>query len=202
MKKYIILLASVLMAMGCSLIDVAEEITIPDGEMPVNLSVDSRQVVTRSYVNGTENAISSIKMLCFNGDGQFIAARDAELTPTGDFAGSIVGHVPDNTSRIHFVANYAGLDLSAFGMGSLERAMMKSAALSSGISDEVRFWGFHSEASPAAMAAWLVDGNTVHLLRDRAKVTVINNDPDITFFVYNKSSILKMLITCIQCNEF
>ena len=168
------------MTVGCAKINVAEETPIPDGEMPVNLTVEGQQVSTRSYVSGLENKISSIKMLCFNGNGQFIAARDADLTPTGDFAGKLTGHVPENTSRIHFVANFgANLDLSGFGLGSLERLMMKSEALSSGINDEVRFWGFHSAENPAAMASWLLSNDTVHLLRDRARVTVINNDPDI-----------------------
>lgn len=185
MKRYILLLASAMMILGCSRINVAEQVQtpVPEGEMPVMLSVDGMLAQTKSYVSGTENAISSIKMICFDAQGKYITVRDAELTeltPPSATAGTLTGHVPDNTVRIHFVANFSTLDLSEFGMGSLERAMMKSEALSSGIEDEVRFWGFHAEESAAAMKAWLVSNDKVMLLRDRAKVTVVNSDPDIT----------------------
>ena len=62
---------------------------------------------------------------------------------------------------------------------SLERTVMKSVQLSSGVNDNVRFWGYHTENSATAMAAWLNGANTLVLLRDRAKVTVINQDADI-----------------------
>ena len=170
-----------MMILGCSRINVAEQVQtpVPEGEMPVMLSVDGMLAQTKSYVSGTENAISSIKMICFDAQGKYITVRDAELTQSSATAGSLKGHVPDNTVRIHFVANFSTLDLSEFGMGSLERAMMKSVALSSGIEDEVRFWGFHAEESASAMKTWLVSKDKVRLLRDRAKVTVVNNDSDI-----------------------
>lgn len=173
-----------MMILGCSRINVAEQVQtpVPDGEMPVQLSVDGMQAQTKSYVSGEEKAITSIKMLCFDAQGKYITVRDAELTPsstTPATAGTLTGHVPDNTVRIHFVANFSNLDLSEYGMGSLERVMMKSEALSSGIEDEVRFWGFHAEESAADMKTWLVSNKKVMLLRDRAKVTVVNNDPDI-----------------------
>jgi len=167
-----------MMILGCSRINVAEQAQtpVPDGEMPVRLAVDGLQVGTKSYVSGAENHISSIQMLCFDAQGRYIAKRTADLQPSGDFAGQMTGHVPENTARIHFLANFNNLDLSGFGMGSQERQMMKSEALSSGITDEVRFWGFHSDDN---MRNWLVSEDTVHLLRDRAKVTVVNTDEDI-----------------------
>ncbi|MCR4860817.1 MAG: hypothetical protein K5910_09160, partial [Bacteroidales bacterium] len=181
MKKYLMILASFLMVMGCNRINAEQELPVPDGEMAVRLSVESLHALpgTRSYVNGTEAAISSIAMLCFDEGGQFIALRNGTLTPSSDTKGSLTGYVPSNTVRIHFVANFDDLDLSDFGMGTLERVMMKSEALSSDIEDNVRFWGFHSEDSPTAMSTWLKSDDTVWLLRDRAKVTVINNDADI-----------------------
>ncbi len=185
MKRYILMtFAAAMMLAGCNPFNIAEEIPVPDGEMAVCLSVEGLQALpgTRSYVDGTEPAISddnSILMLCFDGEGQFIASRKGTVTPSSATAGSLTGYVPANTSRIHFIANSTGLDISAYGMGSLERVMMKSAALSSGIEDNVRFWGFHAEANPGAMATWLKSSDKVWLLRDRAKVTVINNDPDI-----------------------
>ncbi len=183
MKKYLYIFASLLLLAGCSdRLNVEGGQLVPDGEMAVNLKVDGPMAGpgTRSYINGTETAISTIKMLCFDGEGAFITDRDGTLTPTDATHGSLTGTVPANTVRIHFIANFEGLDLSSFPMGSSERVMMKSATLSSGKDDPVRFWGYHKENSPSAMASYLNGGNTVILLRDRAKVTVINNDSNIT----------------------
>ena len=167
---------------GCAKINVSEEgLVVPEGEMAVCLTVAGpfSDATTRSYVSGTEDAISSVEMLCFDGEGKFITERTAIVTPsTSDPAtkGSLTGSVPSNTCRIHFVANFNGLDISGYGMGSLERAMMKSDALSSSITDHVRFWGYHTESSASAMKTWLSAGNTVKLLRDRAKVVVTLGD--------------------------
>ena len=182
MKKIILALfsAAALLGAGCAKINFAEgQLEIPDGEMLVDLGFTGPEDIgTRSYVSGTEEAISSIAMLCFDGEGKFITERDATVTPSTtnpNTKGTLTGTVPANTCRIHFVANFAGLDLSSFGMGTLERTMMKSKALSSGISDKVRFWGYRTESSASAMKTWLSGGNTVMLLRDRAKVVLVKN---------------------------
>ena len=182
MKRYFNILASLLILAGCSdRLNVAENWPVPDGEMAVNLRVDGPMAGpgTRSYVNGTETGISSIKMICFDGQGAYITSRNGAVVATDATHGTLTGSVPANTFRVHFIANYEGLDLSAFGMGSLERTVMKSVQLSSGVNDNVRFWGYHTENSATAMAAWLNGANTLVLLRDRAKVTVINQDADI-----------------------
>ena len=181
MKRYISILASLLILAGCTdRLNVAENLRA-DGEMTVNLRVDAPMAGpgTRSYVNGTETAVSTVKMLCFDGQGAYITSRDATVTATDATHGTLVGSVPANTCRVHFVANFEGLDLSSIGMGSLERVVMKSAQLASGVNDAVRFWGYHKESSAQAMAAYLNSSNTLVLLRDRAKVTVINQDSDI-----------------------
>ena len=188
MKRYIIpfIAAAAVLLAGCNEIENAvQPVVVPDGEMIVNLAVDGPMgdPAVRSYVEGTENDISSIDLLCFDNEGKFITERVATLTPdetTPATKGRLNATVPANTCRIHFVANYNGLDLSGFGMGSLERTMMKSEALSSGITDEVRFWGYHSEATAGAMKTWLSAGtNKVWLLRDRAKVVLKNEDSNI-----------------------
>ena len=182
MKKIFLALfsAAALLGAGCAKINVAEgQLEIPDGEMLVNLGFTGPEGIgTRSYVSGTEEAISSIAMLCFDGEGKFITERDATVTPSTELPatkGTLTGTVPANTCRIHFVANFSGLNLSSFGMGTLERTMMKSEALSSGIEDEVRFWGYRTESSASAMKTWLSGGNTVMLLRDRAKVVLVKD---------------------------
>lgn len=187
MKRYLtIFLASAMALMvGCTKNEVVEGIAVPEGEMAVNLTISGpfADVATRSYVSGTENAISRVDMLCFDGEGKFITDKLAAVSPSASdpaTKGVITGTVPSNTCRIHFVANFQNLNSSGFVMGSLERSMMKSEALSSGIADEVRFWGYHTETTPGAMKTWLSGGNTVKLLRDRAKVILKNSDSNIT----------------------
>ena len=182
MKRYIDILASLLILAGCSdRLNMAENLQVPDGEMAVNLRVDAPMADpgTRSYVNGTETAVSTIKMLCFDVQGAYITSREGTVVASDATHGTLTGSVPANTCRIHFVANFQGLDLSAFGMGSPERVVMKSPNLASGVNDAVRFWGYHKETSKEAMSAFLNGGNKLILLRDRAKVTVLNQDSDI-----------------------
>ena len=171
------------MIAGCSdRLDVADNQLVPDGEMAVNLGVEGPMTLgTRSYVNGTEEAISTIKMLCFDAGGAYISSRNASLTPTTATTGKITGSVPANTARIHFVANFGNLDLSSLNVGTLERVVMKNSLLSSGVHDQVRFWGYHKENTSSAMSDFLNAStpNTIKLLRDRAKVVVVNNDRDI-----------------------
>ena len=186
MKKFTYILASLLVLAGCTeRLDVTDNTLVPDGEMAVNLTMEAPMAIhTRSYVSGVEEAVSTIKMLCFDNQGAFITSRDATLAPETATKGALTGSVPANTARIHFVANMdftdSRHDLSAFGAGSLERAMMKAPQLASDITENISFWGYHREANANAMAAYLSGGNKVTLLRDRAKVTVINEDEDIT----------------------
>ena len=156
MKRTLYILASLLILAGCNdMLNVADKTTLPDGEMAVNLVVDGPMAGpgTRSYVNGTETAISTITMLCFDIQGAYITSRNGTVTATDATHGTLTGQVPANTCRVHFVANFEGLDLSGFGMGSLERTVMKSPQLASGVNDAVRFWGYHKESSAGAMEA-------------------------------------------------
>ena len=191
MKRVFYIFASLLILAGCNdMLNVADNKALPDGEMAVRLTLDGPMAGpgTRSYVSGQETAVSTIKMICFDGGGSYLTARDGVVTATDATHGTLTGTVPANTARIHFVANFAGLDLSSFNMGALERAMMKSSQLSSGINDDVRFWGYHKEDSPSAMASWLTGGNKVILLRDRAKITVTNSDTDIASLQWTVSN--------------
>ena len=180
MKKIFLALfaTAALLGAGCAKIDVAEgQLNVPEGEMAVNLGISAPfGDAVRSYVSGTENPINGpIHMLCFDGEGKFIADRTGTVTKATDWSGTLAGTVPAITTRIHFIANFGSLDLSSFSVGSLERSMMKSEALSSGINDEVRFWGYHKAANSTEMMGWLTGGNTVKLLRDRAKVVLVKD---------------------------
>ena len=159
---------------GCSKIEVTDhQFDTPEGEMAVRLGISSPAGLSvRSYISGEEQAISTIVMLCFDGEGKYITYKNAEVHPSSTdpaTKGTLTGNVPSNTCRIHFIANYSP-NLSSIAMGSLERAVMKTDLFSSDYDDDVKFWGYHSETSSSLMKSWLSGGNTVMLLRDRAKV--------------------------------
>ena len=161
---------------GCSKIEVTDQQPdVPEGQMAVKLGVARpADLSVRSYINGQEEAISTIIMLCFDGEGKYITTKNAEVHPSSTdpaTKGTLTGLVPSNTCRIHFVANYTP-DLSSITMGASERSVMKLDVLSSGKDDKVRFWGYHRETSSTSMKTWLSGGNTVMLLRDRAKIVL------------------------------
>lgn len=192
-KSFYYIFASLLLLVGCSdRLNVAEPIL--DGEIAVNLGVEGPMAIgTRSYVSGSEVAINAIKMLCFDAGGAYITSRDATVSPTGDFSGTLTGSVPANTARIHFIANF-NEDISSISMGKLERVVMKDVLFSSGVTDPVCFWGYHKESSSEAMAGFLnniSNPNKIVLIRDRAKVVVVNEDPDIASIKWTISHGLK-----------
>ena len=181
---YFLSFTTALVVSGCEKVNFADrqELVVPDGEMAVNLSVlCPDDPATRSYVSGTESPIraGSIQMLCFDLNGKFLAKREPTVAPATSTTGKITGSVPNNTARIHFLANF-NPDLGSMGVGTMESVMMKSEALSRSKTDAISYWGFHAEASTSAMQDYLTAStpNTVILIRDRAKVTLVNNTPN------------------------
>lgn len=180
---YFLSFTAALVVSSCEKVNFADrqELVVPDGEMAVNLSVlCPDDPATRSYVSGTESPISvgSIQMLCFDLNGKFLAKRQPTVAPATNTTGKITGSVPNNTARIHFLANF-NPELGSMGVGTMESVMMKSEALSRSKTDAISYWGFHAEASTSAMQDYLTAStpNTVILIRDRAKVTLVNNTP-------------------------
>lgn len=158
---------------------------VPEGEMA--FCIDTEDVngapLTRGMVPGeVYTSVASLQLICFDESGYYLGLRPATPIPTGEqsLTGTFSGYVPVSTARIHFVAN-ASLDLSEFAVGTAEKVIMASEALSTKYTDAPTacFWGYHKESSASAMRGWLQasNPNTVKLLRDRAriKLTVDNS---------------------------
>lgn len=161
------------------------------GDMKVNITFNfaDKAKPTRSKVSGTESVVHVMQLICFDANGQYLGIRNAEVTSdgaSGQFfdTGIIKGTVPQNTSRIHFVANRNLTIPLSFSNGTAEETVMKSLETSTIWNDaahqEVCYWGYHKEADAAAMATWLKPeegaNHIVYLIRDRAKV-VLQYDP-------------------------
>lgn len=185
----------IIVSVACALVS-CNEMLIPEGpkagEVPVRLtfSMADKYIPTKSKVSGTENVVHTMQMVCFDANRQFLGLRDAEIkshtTPFTPFfdKGVIVGTVPENTARIHFIANRKLDNPLSHNALTAETVVMNSAELSTIWNDEnhqeICFWGFHGEDNASTMTAWLnpAEGtnNTVYLIRDRAKVELSYDD--------------------------
>ena len=125
----------------------------------------------KSAVSGTEG-IHAMQLLCFDSNGLYIGL--GTVFASGE--GTIQGTVPSSTVCIHFIAN-AGLVPQEDWRGLSENVLINSLTASTS-NTHIIYWGFHREADPEAMYAWLnaSPANTVLLLRDRAKITM--SEPD------------------------
>lgn len=180
--------ALLVMAASCS----RESVPVQESDLiPVHLGV-GLPVATdtkASLVSGTENAVSTITLLCFNEANGFLGKYPAELTPADAVSGTLYAHAHKDTRTIHFVANK---DLSGLNptVGAGEEEVLRS--LVSGASDEVAFWGYYHGASADEVKDYV--NNTAHiiyLLRDRAKVEITAmEDSDITSIYWIATHVL------------
>lgn len=166
--------------------DEAGSFVVPEGEMAFCVGAHDLDggPLTRGMVPGEEyTSVESLQLVCFDESGYYLGLRTAYPAPDAGSqptTGTYTGYVPESTARIHFVAN-VDLDLSAFSVGTAEKVIMLSGALSTGYTDidmsdpdvpKVCFWGYHKENTASAMKDWLQasNPNTVYLLRDRARI--------------------------------
>ena len=155
------------------------------GDMSVNISfaMPDATAQTRSLVSGTEIRVHTMQMICFDANGGYLGIRNATLadqTTSGVDTGKIKGTVPQNTSRIHFIANRnLNVPLIDATVGMPESDVMSLEELSTIWNDaahqEVCYWGYHKENSAEAMEGWLnptqqQGASKVYMVRDRAKI--------------------------------
>ena len=178
--------------------DIVSPVGSQPGDMPVNItfSFAEKAKSTRSMVSGEETKVTSMQLVCFDANGQYLGIRDAEVTndnpaATGFYdSGIIKGTVPQGTARVHFIAN-RNLDMPlSHSVGTAEETVMKSVELSTAYDDTnhqlVCYWGYHKETSEAAMQRWLAPKDTdpeskVYMIRDRAKVVLTYDDTSAPF---------------------
>lgn len=178
--------ALLLMVAGCQeeALPVTDPFDAPDGEIPFRLNMAGVGPATKGMLFGEETTSISgedMQLLCFDKSGYYIGIRQAHIEGS-----QFWGYVPDGTARIHFVANASLPDPLPYPVGTSERVIMQSDELTTPYTNTtVTLWGYHLESSAATMKDWLRAGltaseggssspapNTVHLLRDRARVTL------------------------------
>lgn len=184
--------------------------------VPNYSKVESR--VANFATEGIESA-DDMKLLCFDKDGYFLGlARNLtiESVPTNDIkddGGSdqknISATIPTGTARIHIMANATAentvttgnqeidFNKSAEWIGRHENNLMTSFdnRNNSQQHDKMVYWGYVKKNTPEKMTEFLtkdvVANNVIHLLRNRAKIEVKWEDPNIQKIRYALSNVMQ-----------
>lgn len=180
---YILFLIVTLGLVSCS--DNSLEGDSNDGNaMSVNMTVavplyQSQETSSRAGAADPDgDALRSIYLLCFDENGYYLSKTKANLSVTNAdadaLAGKISGTVPSNTCRIHFVANanMTNIDDTHY-KGVSENVMIPSLYSGYGI---VNYWGYKRCSSASEMKTFLTGNNSVELIRNQARVTVVINE--------------------------
>lgn len=184
--------------------------------VPNYSKVESR--VANFATEGIESA-DDMKLLCFDKDGYFLGlARylTIESVPTNDITpdgGSdqknISATIPTGTARIHIIANATAentvttgdqqivFNKSAEWIGRHENNLMTSFdnRNNNRQDDKMVYWGYVKKNTPEEMTYFLtkdvVENNVIHLLRNRAKIEVKWEDPNIQKIRYALGNVMQ-----------
>lgn len=184
--------------------------------VPNYSKVESR--VANFATEGIESA-DDMKLLCFDKDGYFLGlARylTIESVPTNDITpdgGSdqknISATIPTGTARIHIIANATAentvttgdqqivFNKSAEWIGRHENNLMTSFdnINNNRQDDKMVYWGYVKKDTPEEMTEFLtkevVANKVIHLLRNRAKIEVKWEDPNIQKIRYALGNVMQ-----------
>lgn len=135
--------------------------------------------ITRAALSGTEEITADgIQIFCFDAGGLFLGTgRNAKVTATDNTTGTVTATLHNKTAIFHLLAN-ANASVDPTWIGKSEQEVMKQL-VSTQNNQKVVYWGRHAESSSEALKTYFNGGNTLYLLRDRAKVTVSKTDTNI-----------------------
>lgn len=184
------------------------------------ISVPNYSKVESRVANFATEGITSandMKLLCFDKDGYFLGlARNLTIVPTNDIkedGGSdqknISATIPTGTARIHIMANATAentvttgnqsidFNNSAEWIGRHENNLMTSFdnRNNNRQDDKMVYWGYVKKNTPEEMTEFLtknvVENNVIHLLRNRAKIEVKWEDPNIQNIRYALGNVMQ-----------
>ena len=175
----------------------SEDLLVPD--VPVNSSelvkvqfstrVPAMEILKTKAVDPDGEAITKLVMFCFNERGLFVSTVEAETTPSTDFSGTYEVELPVVTDRVHIVANFhKSIDESDM-MGKSESEVLSTMVGSSGM---MSYWARVTKGAHSSIKeAFETDYQTVELIRDHARVTVVDNSSiysDLAFTAVNTNA--------------
>lgn len=184
--------------------------------VPNYSKVESR--VANFATEGIESA-DDMKLLCFDKDGYFLglaryltieSVQTNEIKPDGGSdKKNISATIPTGTARIHIIANATAKNTvttgdqlidfnnSAEWIGRHENNLMTSFDNRNynRQDDKMVYWGYVKKNTPEEMTDFLtkdvVANNVIHLLRNRAKIEVKWEDPNIQKIRYALGNVMQ-----------
>lgn len=181
--------------------------------VPNYSKVESR--VANFATEGIESA-DDMKLLCFDKDGYFLGLakklniQSVEIKPDGGSdQKNISATIPTGTARIHIMANATAentvttgnqsidFNNSAEWIGRHENNLMTSFdnRNNNRQDDKMVYWGYVKKNTPEEMTYFLtkdvVENNVIHLLRNRAKIEVKWEDPNIQKIRYALGNVMQ-----------
>lgn len=185
MKRYtaiIGLLASLLLGfVSCQepvMVELPSEMA-PEGYVRISFDaeVPGMKEVQTKVVDPDGEDIGNMTLFCFDARGLFLSTVTAQLTPdTGvpSLSGSFDAMVPQNTERIHFVANQ---NMSLFNESEfIARTETEVLSIMEGSSGMMIYWArFVKDASSSvSLSDQIRNAGGVKLVRNHAKISVAN----------------------------
>lgn len=148
----------------------------------LNVHTTDYQPGTKAQAKGQEGmGANSMQILCFDASGNFISmAKDVQNTASSDTDHTVTATVPNTATTLHFLAN-ANITPGDDWTGKSESDILALLESSYTANEKFVYWGSVKKSTAEDMKTFLNGGTkeTINMLRDRAKVTVTNNDTDI-----------------------
>ena len=150
-----------------------------ESDIHINLNLNIPDPIQMTSRNGEiEESIKNITVLCFDKDSLALTKLTADITPTGVESGSLSVKIPNATRIMHVFANQ---EIVPF-----EKGMNEKDARLSGLQatlGKMVYWARIEVPSTLTSSSdiknwWTSEGKTVTLLRNHAKIEVLNNTDD------------------------
>ncbi len=159
-----------MLSVSCLRDDVLPVPEAPDGYVNVSFSADM-PVMEDVYTKAVDldgGGVQTMVLFCFDTYGTFITKVDAVLNRADDLSGSYEATIPEHTKRIHFVANQNmdNIPDSEF----YNKAEGQSMEVLEATSGRMIYWGRFVSATDNIRTE--LEGNTISLIRNHAKVSV------------------------------
>ena len=184
LNKAIVLALMAVTWVGCSQDDVIVDFDVQinttqesESDIPVSLNLripDPMRVTSRGVVT---EAIENITILCFDKDGKALTKLDAVLTPdqTDSESGTLTVKIPNATRVMHVFANQEHVPFTK-GMSEYAEDLKNLPATE----DKMVYWGRMEVpvTTSGEMKEWAKETQSIDLLRNQAKVVVVNNNKE------------------------
>ena len=169
--------AAMTMVLSCQ----SEDLLVPDAsvndseyvKVQFSTRVPAMEIVKTKAVDPDGEAITKLVMFCFNERGLFVSTVEAATSPMSDLSGTYEVDLPVVTDRVHIVANLHKSINESEMMGKSESEVLSTMVGSSGM---MSYWARVTKGTHSTIKeAFETDYQTVELIRDHARITVVDN---------------------------